>query len=155
MDKTVPGAEPRRIRLVFASGEFEVRSALRRVKQLLARRGLDEGDTNTVELVLGEVLNNIVEHAYGPQTPGEITLDCVPVSDALNFRVWDHGSALPGLSLPEGEPPVIDCTLDDLPEGGFGWFLVRSLANELRYGREAGCNRLCFSIPLRPDGGSS
>jgi anti-sigma regulatory factor (Ser/Thr protein kinase) len=34
-----------------------------------------------------------------------------------------------------------------LQEGGYGWFIIRSLAAQINYGRADGLNRLCFSIP--------
>jgi serine/threonine-protein kinase RsbW len=137
------------IRLAFASGELEVRAALAQLRHGLAPMHLSEADTGTVELVLGEVLNNVVEHAYGPEATGRIEMECEPLGTALFFNVRDQGRALPGLRLPSGRPPDVDGALDDLPEGGFGWFLVRSLANGLEYRRDDGCNVLEFNIPLR------
>jgi serine/threonine-protein kinase RsbW len=37
---------------------------------------------------------------------------------------------------------------DDLPEGGFGWFLIRELTKDLQYVRHEDQNRLTFSIPI-------
>ena len=36
----------------------------------------------------------------------------------------------------------------DLPEGGFGWFLIRSLTRDLTYLREDGYNMLCFCVDV-------
>ena len=153
-DKSVQAKNLVRIRLVFASGEFEVRTALSKLKRGLEPVQLGDVDESTVELVLGEVLNNVVEHAYGPDASGEIILECMPEEGALQFCVRDCGRALPGLRLPVGRAPDLNRPLADLPEGGFGWFLVQSLAVALTYRRDSEGNVLKFGIPLTQTGGA-
>ena len=106
-----------------------------------------------VEIVLAEVLNNIVEHAFpAPQEHHAaariITLDLHAHGAALHCTIRDEGAAMPALCLPPGHCPDLGTAPENLPEGGFGWFLIRSLTCDLRYVREPGCNRLSFAIPL-------
>lgn len=136
------------IRFAFVSGESEVRHALQHLRRDLTPMGIGEEDAGTVELVLGEVLNNVVEHAYGGGSRGRIRLACRMSVRGLDVSVCDAGRPLPGLSLPPGQPPDLDCPREDLPEGGFGWFLVRHLTTGLRYARRCDCNLLRFSVPL-------
>jgi len=42
----------------------------------------------------------------------------------------------------------IDVAIADLPEGGFGWGLIRALSSGLSYRRMSERNRLAFRIPL-------
>ena len=141
------------IRFAFVSGESEVRQALRHLRQELDQMGIGDEDLGLAELVLGEVLNNVVEHAYGEGNGGRIRLTCRASGDALAFCVCDAGRPLPGLVPPPGLPPDLDCAREDLPEGGFGWFLVRSLTSGLTYARRLGYNVLRFRVPLsRPPG---
>jgi serine/threonine-protein kinase RsbW len=98
----------------------------------------------TAEIVLAEVLNNIVEHAYADQG-GDITLRLVQQDGAVHCTVIDTGAPMPGLCLPEGRFQPLD-DLADLPEGGFGWFLIRSLTQGLAYRRTQGVNRLSFRL---------
>lgn len=137
---------PQRIALSFSSGAWEVRQALGRLKAQLHAMQLGVDCESTVELVLGEVLNNVVEHAYGPGQSGPIDVACERVGGALHFCVRDCGRAIPGLQLPRGDPPVVDLPRDELPEGGFGWFLVHNLACGLSYARESDRNTLKFHI---------
>ena len=55
-----------------------------------------------------------------------------------------------GLPMPEGQLPagVLAPLGDfaDLPEGGFGWHLIRSLSKDLSYRREGGRNLLSFRL---------
>ncbi|MFE3836822.1 ATP-binding protein [Pseudogemmobacter sonorensis] len=95
------------------------------------------------ELVLAEVLNNIVEHAYR-DGHGPIVLGFQRAADALNCRIVDFGERMPEGRLPEGQPPFPR----DLAEGGYGWHLIRSLARDLRYEWVGEGNWLTFALPL-------
>ena len=108
---------------------------------------LEDDLRGTAEIVLAEVLNNIVEHAYADQA-GDITLRLVRHDGEVHCTVSDTGAPMPGLCLPEGRfQPLKD--LADLPEGGFGWFLIRSLTEGLAYQRSKGRNRLSFQLPAK------
>lgn len=135
------------IRLLFPSGEMSVRIALGSLMDGVVRFDLSDDLMSTIELVLGEVLNNIVEHAYGPDLSGMIELLCENKEEEIHFRITDDGRPLPGLVLPPKREPELDCEIDDLPEGGFGWFMVHSLAQELCYKRLSGQNVLSFCFP--------
>lgn len=105
-----------------------------------------------VELILAEVLNNIVEHGYRG-LEGEIELVVTPAMDGLVFRVADSGHPMPDEILPEGNLPEHGC-IEDLPEGGFGWFLIRELSKDLEYRRESGRNLLSFRVCREQSGGN-
>lgn len=100
----------------------------------------------TVELVLAEVLNNVAEHAYA-EGPGPVAITLTPGQAGLFCLVVDQGSAMPDGHLPDGLLPDAAASLEDLPEGGFGWHLIRSLTHDLAYARTGGCNRLSFLVP--------
>lgn len=130
----------------FPSGELEVRAALCKLKQGLKEMNLAAEDISSVEVVLGEVLNNIVEHAYGEGHEGRIAISVARELQMLRFHVIDEGGALPKGILPEGRLPKIEGSLEAMPEGGFGWYLVRNLAQDLAYSRNKGRNELAFTI---------
>lgn len=100
--------------------------------------------------ILAEVLNNIVEHAYAGQ-PGDIGISFRLSGDALAFTVTDRGGGLPGGVLPQGDLPA-ERGIEDLPEGGFGWYLIRLLAEDLVYLRIGGENRLSFVVRRKQSG---
>ena len=134
--------------------EMSVRALLVDMRARLREHGLTEAACSTVEIVLAEALNNIVEHAYTGAGAGEIGLHAVLAPDSLTCTLSDQGAALPAPHLPAGRLPDMGARADALPEGGFGWFLIRSLTRSVRYAREVGTNRLtlCFDLP-EPDGG--
>lgn len=121
--------------------EGAVRDLLAALRARLRALGETEETCGTVEIVIAEALNNIVEHAYGG-TGGEIALDMARETGGLCCILRDRGRPLPGLRLPEGTAPPAVTPRESLPEGGFGWFLIRALTDRLDYARADGENRL-------------
>ncbi len=136
------------LHLVFPGDMLSVRKALRRIARSAQLQGLSLADRGSAELVLAEVLNNIVEHAYR-HSAGDIALTLFRLSEGLAVQLTDTGSAMPGCTVPAGRlPEGLDGPAAALPEGGFGWFLVHSLTRDLVYERTAGQNRLGFTLPF-------
>lgn len=135
---------------VFVAEEFAARDALCTVMKRLRGMGLAQEQMGGVEIALAEVVNNIVEHAYAGLEPGCIRLNAVFEDKQLKLRIEDQGHPLPGGELPEGRPADVSVALGDLPEGGFGWFMIRTLTREITYLREDGQNRLFLSFDLIP-----
>ena len=131
------------------SGARAVRDALAQVRKELQRFDLDHEEEGTVQLVLAEVLNNIVEHAYPPTNPaGPISIKAQKKADGLYVKIRDQGHAMPDGRLPIGAAQTIDVDVPDLPEGGFGWFLIRDLARDITYCRIAHENLLSLRIAV-------
>lgn len=131
------------------SGNSATREALAQVLERLSPLDLDPEELSTVELVLAEALNNIVEHAYPEDGPGgPIKIACERHSDGLHFALLDHGLAMPNDHVPLGEIAEFSEEIADLPEGGFGWFLIRDLAKDIAYQREADQNQLSLRIAV-------
>jgi len=141
---TVPAPE---LRLVFLADPLAVRAALESVMDGLAEQDLGEDDLGTLELVLAEVMNNIVEHAYA-EDRGQIDLTIRTSAASLYCEICDHGLPMPGGQLPAGRVVNLAVPFDDLPEGGFGWFLIHELTQDLTYQRDGPCNRLRFRVAL-------
>ncbi len=60
------------------SRAIAVRQALKDIANNLQPQHLEQEESNAVELVMAEVLNNIVEHAYpAPDLSGDITVRCL------------------------------------------------------------------------------
>lgn len=136
----------------FPGTQGDVRRTLERLQDFLTERGGGEGCRCDLIIVLGEVLNNIVEHAYQDSGVGMIDLRAEVLPDGVHIETADTGRAMPGADLPAGELPDLGVETTDLPEGGFGWFMIRSLTRDLEYGRTGDTNRLKFRIPSQSDG---
>lgn len=128
---------------------------------------------SAVELVLAEALNNVVEHAYrnlhGSQAQSFIDLRITQDNGVLRVVLRDRGRPMPDHALPgrtatcgpngaravasraSAENPCVtgpDRTtpLHHLPEGGFGWFLIAALTEDVTYERVNGENRLAMVL---------
>ena len=134
------------LQLVFAATPATVRDALQQGLAGLTHPPLSAEDAGLVELVLAETLNNIVEHAYAGLSADSIALTLQQSATGLSCKVVDNGVPMPGGAPPLGHQSDRTEPLEDLPEGGFGWFLIRSLSRDLKHWREDGRNHLTFSI---------
>jgi serine/threonine-protein kinase RsbW len=133
------------MQLTIESDSTAVRDGLAAVLASPIIQTMEGGARGTAEIVLAEVLNNIVEHAYADMS-GKIVLGLQHHPDGVLVTVQDKGNPFPQEELPQGLLPKID-SFADLPEGGFGWFLIRTLVRNLTYLRKDGCNHLSFCLP--------
>ncbi len=132
------------IHLIVPSDAGAVRKALQVIFGATALQRLQAADRDSAEIVLAEVMNNIVEHAYATLR-GEIDITIRREVDGLACTVVDRGHAMPDARLPAG---TLTTTPADLPEGGFGWHLIRELARDLVYQRVGDRNELSFRLTL-------
>ncbi|MEM9974362.1 MAG: ATP-binding protein [Pseudomonadota bacterium] len=141
-------AKPPSVRVILPSTPLGVRKGLGEINTILRASGYSQEECGTVEIVLAEVLNNVVEHAYSAPGDDLIALQIGPARAGLSFLVEDNGR-----EMPEGGPPIgkladKHADLLSLPEGGFGWFIIREVAHDVAYRREDGRNRLSFRIAV-------
>lgn len=137
------------IELCLVDRDTGVRDALARLLVALGPLGLAQEESSTIELVLAEVLNNILEHAYPGIGPlGTIRLSVCLRSNGLHVCIQDDGAPMPDGVAPLGLSQELDMGVPDLPEGGFGWFLIRDLAKDVRYRRLANHNQLDLRIAV-------
>ncbi|MEO1591591.1 MAG: anti-sigma regulatory factor [Cyanobacteria bacterium J06632_22] len=82
-----------------------------------------------LNLALAEGFTNAVRHAHAglpDETP--VCIDLTLWSDQIELRIWDQGKPFDPSVLQEPKPGT-------LREGGYGWFLLRRLADEIQYRR--------------------
>jgi serine/threonine-protein kinase RsbW len=123
-----------------------VRSGLQNLFAQEPLCSLCDDTRGTAEIVMAEALNNIVEHAYSAQA-GSIEIWVGLGATGLECSISDYGRPMPNYQLPMGLGPNVT-QIEDLPEGGFGWFLIRSLAQDLQYQRRYNQNLLRFRLPF-------
>ena len=144
-------------RSAFRATFDNVRLAIEAAMTTLEPLNLPPEEASSVEIALAEALNNVVEHAYPDDTPGEVKLVLRHGRAGLLVEIRDSGRPMPNGRTPEGTHPTDREPSNNLPEGGFGWFLIRELARDLIYDRENGENFLIFRLavgrktaPLKP-----
>lgn len=90
-------------------------------------------------IALTEGFTNAVRHAHAGLPPDTtIDIDLSLGCDRVEIRIWDHGQPFDPEALQEPEPGA-------LLDGGYGWFLLRRLADRVTYQRLKD-GRNCLSI---------
>ncbi|MCG6901387.1 MAG: ATP-binding protein [Rhodobacter sp.] len=144
-----PRAPRSPIKITLRATPMAVRDALAEARGGWRDLGLDPATCATAEQVLAEILNNVVEHALPDRPDALVVLECDAAGSGMAFEVRDDGDPMPGLRLPKGAAADIGEDPALLPEGGFGWFMIRQLTRDLSYRRQDGLNRLRFVIDRR------
>ena len=134
--------------VAFAARDDVVRATLADLRARLTHLGMSPGTCGTVEIVMAEVLNNIVEHAYADSKPGAVDMAVAIGDDRLSINLRDSGIPLPDHVLHDTGLPDTTAALEDLPEGGFGWHLIRELTSALGYVRKGGQNHLHMQFDI-------
>ena len=150
MRPSVPALAQQSAKVTIPGDQMAVRNGLRALFDTILLRSLSENGRGTVEIVLAEALNNIVEHAYASQD-GEIEITLQLRQNELVCKISDTGLPMPDEKLPAGILAPLKPAAD-LPEGGFGWHLIRSLSKDLDYRRENGRNQLSFRLDTQQCG---
>lgn len=128
----------------FLAEPFAIRAALQTIVAGPVLAAVDPDTRAVTELVLAEVLNNVAEHAYAG-LGGPVRLRIRLHARGLACRIADGGARMPDGRPPDGTAAGPDPA--SLPQGGFGWPLIRALTRGLRYRRAAGYNVLVFTVP--------
>ena len=131
-------------RLTIPGDPMAVRAGLRSLFDTILLRGLTAEDRSAAEIVLAEALNNIVEHAYS-NSHGDIDITLQLRKTELICTSVDTGKPMPDNTLPDGHLSPLGA-VKDLPEGGFGWHVIRTLSKDLHYQRQDGRNQLSFRL---------
>lgn len=137
--------------LSFAATEAEASAGIAQLSKCLEAQGLPQHKAGDVKIALAEAINNVVEHAYAGITPAKVQVRCRLHQNWLNIVISDTGNPLPGFRVPDGVPAPLGSSIAELPEGGFGWFLIHELTSDIRYEYSNGCNRLSlrFDFPTQ------
>ena len=133
----------------FPSDFRWVRRVVQNAVGKLADDGLGVEDLGSVEIVLAEALNNVVEHAYPENAPGRVRVVIRHRPQALMVEIRDRGKPMPKGRAPIGNHPMTEFDHQDaMPEGGYGWFLIREIVNDLVYDRHDDENFLVIRMAI-------
>ena len=135
-------------RTAFRATYENVRLAIENAMEKLTPLKLSDEDSSSIQLILAEALNNVVEHAYPESQPGNIKLVLRHGRAGVLIEIRDTGRPMPMGRTPLGVHPHEREPDEKLPEGGYGWFLIRQLARDVVYDRENGENFLIFRVAI-------
>jgi serine/threonine-protein kinase RsbW len=100
------------------------------IAEAAEKAGLDETATYTVIVAVDEACSNIIEHAYGGESQGDIECTCDLGNDSLIITLRDWGKPFDPatVSLPDFSVP-----LEELEIRGAGLVLMQRIMDELDY----------------------
>ncbi|MEQ9042120.1 MAG: ATP-binding protein [Silicimonas sp.] len=136
------------LRFSFKATYRWVRRAIHEAMDSLETCNLTAEEMGSVEIVLAEALNNIVEHAYPQDKPGDIHMTLKLRRTGLLVEIRDQGKPMPNGRAPLGNHPMAEFDDDPMPEGGYGWYLIRELVQDLVYDRRNDENFLIFRLAI-------
>ena len=88
-----------------------------------------------------EILNNLISYGYSDQRDHEIRLRLVLAENDVWGEIEDDGVPFDPLTAP---PPTLSGSVGERPVGGLGVHFLKTLNDEVTYGRQENRNRLRF-----------
>ncbi len=90
--------------------------------------GFSPGDIYAIQTAVDEACSNIIDHAYGEENIGDITITVKQSDDELQIILIDQGEPFEPDDIPE---PDITSPLELRKERGLGVFFMRKLMDEV------------------------
>jgi serine/threonine-protein kinase RsbW len=112
------GSHPRWLRLIRQT-----------VLEYAREAGFNSHDGHAITLAVGEAVGNVIKHAYQGRTDQTFQLSCRTRDGFLEVEVRDHGGPFDPKETPELAP-------DELRPGGRGLYLIKTIMDEIEYGRD-------------------
>ncbi|PDW04575.1 anti-sigma factor antagonist [Candidatus Viridilinea mediisalina] len=92
--------------------------------------GLDERATWQVQLAVDEAATNVIQHAYDPDHPGDLTLSWQSDEQRFVIVLRDYGRHFDPHNVPA---PDINSSIEERQVGGLGIYLITRLMDEVRF----------------------
>ncbi|HRO60235.1 MAG TPA: ATP-binding protein [Burkholderiaceae bacterium] len=129
--------------IVIADSLPEIGRVHEPCRQAADEAGLGAGALADLLLILDEILSNAIRHAFPHGGVNEITVGFRVRRSGLEATV-EYG----GIAFDPADAPLPDrcSSLHERPLGGLGVHFVRELADELRYRRVGGRNRVMLTM---------
>ena len=126
-------------RLAVLSSASEVRSLATFCTDAISGI-LIEKDVASTELAIVEAANNILKHAYNSEEGHPIQLSISHKGTVLEFLFFDKGAAFEYSKI--ASPDFSWRNVNDIPEGGWGVYLINSMMDEVEFNRQGNINIL-------------
>ncbi len=95
--------------------------------------GFDDDAAFRLELACDEACTNVIEHAYGAEDQGPISVEWWVEGDRFVIAIHDEGQAFNPSAVGEPDLPAGPEELDKLKVGGLGVHIMRRVMDEIRY----------------------
>ncbi len=121
------------IEITLASDPRWLRLVRQTVLEYALEAGFSSRDGDAITLAVGEAVGNVIKHAYNGRTDQTFQLCCRTRNGFLEVEVRDHGGPFDPEAAPDLEP-------DELRPGGRGIYLIKTIMDEIEYGRDGDQN---------------
>ena len=125
--------------LVLRNDSVEVRRAAEWIADVAREEDLPARLADRLDLCLGEALANVIAYAFPDGGQHDVVVRWVSSAEWVTLEIEDDGRAFDPFAHPLPAPAT---RLADAAVGERGLVLIRHFAEESRYRREAGRNRL-------------
>jgi serine/threonine-protein kinase RsbW len=92
--------------------------------------GLDDDQTFALQMAVDEACANVIEHAYGGETDGTISIHCQTLNDDVVVTIHDYGRPFDPKSIPR---PDITAPLEKRQNGALGLYLMEKLMDSVEW----------------------
>ncbi|MBN2125466.1 MAG: ATP-binding protein [Deltaproteobacteria bacterium] len=114
------------------------------VSAFASEMGFSGKRVQEVQLAVEEALVNVINYAYPEGTPDDVEVRCSADEEGRGIiEIRDRGIPFDGTSLSD---PELDAPISERKVGGMGVYLIRKMANEVRYRREGDANILTLAF---------
>ncbi len=135
-------------RLALASDVASLGQASEWLRSLAVGTGLGDDDVYRLDLCTGELLNNIVLHAYDGQRGRVIELRAWPMPEEMQVDIIDDGLPFDPIAHRTVKPAP---RLDDPAGDGWGLMLLQRFADDCRYQRRGAQNVVTLHVRRRAE----
>lgn len=116
------------------------------VEEIGKELSLPASVASSMNLALEEALSNVIQYAYSERGTSTVKLEAEQEDSSLVFTLTDSGIAFDPTSIPEADTTL---SVAERPVGGLGFFLIRSIMDDVRYRRDDGRNILVMTKHLK------
>lgn len=95
--------------------------------------GFDIDDLFQIELACDEACTNVIEHAYGGEEKGNITVTWNFSKGMFTITIVDEGQPFDPKDVPTPKVPANPGDIDELQIGGLGIHFMRKLMDEVHF----------------------
>ncbi len=144
-------ANPRTLSVTIAASYEDV-AIVRSLLPVFAKDlPFTKGTLLRLEICLAEALTNVVRHGYKDMVGGEIAVTLAAQADRLVMEIADEGRPMPDRAresirnAPRPTPDRDDTPVHELPEGGFGLQILKTVLDDVAYRRDGARNVLTLT----------
>ena len=116
------------------------------VRAQALQSGLDEKAVYQVEMAIDEACSNIIEHAYGAESDGEISLTCRNSAEGLTVILRDTGKPFDPKAV---DMPDLTADLEERESHGLGLFFIYEWMDQVHYDYQPGVGNILTMFKRR------